>query len=177
MTWRDQGLVQRQGFWRQQGSWPKRKSLHRPVSLFLLFLLSSPLSRKIKIPRVYSMLIAHGDMPSQSIPRNNWSRSLYAMSLPKRSWNSCDHFLFRCSLWSEHRSEIRQLAGCRWGDTSYLLGGSSGPSKDGLFERWKPNAEMINTTIQFAVNTTRLNDKRGGDETSPDPTPNPSSLD
>ncbi len=60
--------------------------------------------------------------------------------------------------------------------TSYLLGGWSGPSKDGLFEGWKPNAEMINATIRFPVNTTRLNYKRG-EETSPDPTASPSSLD
>ena len=87
----------------------------------------------------------------------------------QRGAETVDHFLFRCLLWSEHRSEIRRLAGSRWGDTSYLLGGWSGPSKDGLFEKWKPNTEMINATIQFAVNTTRLNDKRG-EGTSPSST-------
>lgn len=93
----------------------------------------------------------------------------------QRGVETVDHFLFRCALWSEHRREIRGLAGPRWGDTSYLLGGWSGPVKDGLFERWKPNAEMITATIQFAINTTRLNDKRGGEEISPDL--KPSSLD
>ena len=58
------------------------------------------------------------------------------------------------------RREIRKLAGPRWGDTSYLLGGWSGPQKDGPFEKWKPNTEMINATIRFALSTTRLNDNR-----------------
>lgn len=93
----------------------------------------------------------------------------------QRGVETVDYFLFRCSLWAEYRSEIRQLAGSRWGDISYLLGGCPGPSKDGLFERLKPNTEMINAIIQFAVNTIRLNDKRGK-ETPPDLTPNSSSL-
>ena len=71
-----------------------------------------------------------------------------------------DHFLFRCPLWTEYRQEIRRLAGPRWGDTSYLLGGWSGPQKDGPFEKWKPNTEMINATIKFALSTARLNDNR-----------------
>lgn len=93
----------------------------------------------------------------------------------QRGVETVDHFLFRCSLWSEHSSKIRRLAGTRWGDTSYLLGGWSRPSKDGLFEKWKPNAEMINATIQFAANTTRLSDKEG-EETPPNSTPNFPSL-
>ena len=93
----------------------------------------------------------------------------------QRGVETVDHFLFRCALWSEHRREIRRLAGPRWGDTSYLLGDWSRIIKDGFFERWKPNTEMITTTIQFAINTTQLNDKRGGEEILPDL--NPSSLD
>ena len=75
-----------------------------------------------------------------------------------------DHFLFRCPLWSDSRREIRQLAGPRWGDTSYLFRGWSGPQKDGPFEKWAPNTEKINATIRFALSTTRLNDNR--DESS-----------
>ncbi len=40
-----------------------------------------------------------------------------------RGEESVDHFLFRCPRWSSFRGEIRRLAGHRWGDTSYLLGG------------------------------------------------------
>ena len=31
------------------------------------------------------------------------------------------HFLLRCPLWSEFRQKIRQLAGPRWGNTSYPI--------------------------------------------------------
>ncbi len=71
-----------------------------------------------------------------------------------------DHFLFRCSLWSDLRQEIRRIAGPRWGDTSYLLGGWSGTWKDGPFDKWKPNIEMINATIRLTLSTSRLDDKR-----------------
>ena len=53
------------------------------------------------------------------------------------------HSLNRCSLWSDLRQEIRRLAGSR-GDTSYLRGGWSGDRKDGPFDGWKANIEMIN---------------------------------
>ena len=36
---------------------------------------------------------------------------------------SVDHFLFRSLRWSIYRGEIRRLAGRRWGDTWYMLGG------------------------------------------------------
>ncbi len=93
----------------------------------------------------------------------------------QRGVETVDHFFFRCALWSENRREIGRLAGLRWGDTSYQLGGWSGPVKSGFFERWEQNAEMITATFQFAINATQLNDKRGGEEISPDF--NPSSLD
>ena len=48
-----------------------------------------------------------------------------------RGEESVDHFLFRCPRWSIFRGEIRRLAGRRWGDTPYLLGGWSGEPKDG----------------------------------------------
>lgn len=35
------------------------------------------------------------------------------------------HFLLRCKKWNEERIELRQAAGTRWGDLSYLLGGWS----------------------------------------------------
>ena len=73
---------------------------------------------------------------------------------------SVDHFLFRCPRWSIYRTEIQRLAGNRWGDTSYLLGGWSGEQKDGNVVRWKPDNEMVTATIKFAVATGRLGDKR-----------------
>ena len=51
----------------------------------------------------------------------------------------------------------------RWGDTSFLLGGWSGPRKDGDFSDWKPDLAMVSATINFAATTGRL-----GNETTPD---------
>src|SRR5947199_2385543 len=36
------------------------------------------------------------------------------------------HFLFHCNRWNSFRSELRRMAGERWGDLSYFLGGWSG---------------------------------------------------
>lgn len=79
-----------------------------------------------------------------------------------RGEESVDHFLFRCPRWSIFRGEIRRLAGLRWGDTSYLLGGWSGEPKDGDAAKWEPASEMVMTTINFAIATARLEDKRKG---------------
>ena len=77
-----------------------------------------------------------------------------------RGEESVDHFLFRCPRWSYFRGEIRRLAGHRWGDTSYLLGGWSGEQNDGALAKWKPINEMVTATINFAIATGRLEDKR-----------------
>ena len=79
-----------------------------------------------------------------------------------RGEESVDHFLFRCPRWSIFRGEIRRLAGRRCGDTSYLLGGWSGEPKDGNAAKWKPANEMVTATINFAIATGRLEDKRKG---------------
>ncbi len=71
-----------------------------------------------------------------------------------------DHFLFRCPRWINFRGEIRRLAGHRWGDTSYLLGGWSGEQKDGTLAKWRPTNEMLTATINFAIATVRLEDRR-----------------
>lgn len=88
----------------------------------------------------------------------------------KRGKETVDHFLFRCSKWNIVRAthKIRELAGNRWGDTGYLLGGWSGEGKDGILAKWKPRLEMVNATINFAIATGRLDydrDKRN-EETS-----------
>ena len=54
-----------------------------------------------------------------------------------RGEESVDHFLFRCPRWSNFRGEMRRLAGQRWGDTSYLLGGWSGEQKDRALAKWR----------------------------------------
>ena len=77
-----------------------------------------------------------------------------------RGEESVDHFLFRCPRWSIFRGDIRRLAGRCWGDTSYLLGGWSGEPKDGDAAKWKPANEMVTATINFAIATGRLEDKR-----------------
>ena len=69
---------------------------------------------------------------------------------------SVDHFLFRCPLWGSLRGEIRRLAGRRWGNTSYLLGGWLGENKDGPLKDWKPTIEMVTATINFAIATKRV---------------------
>ena len=68
-----------------------------------------------------------------------------------RGEESVDHFLFRCPRWSSFRGEIRRLAGHRWGDTSYLLGGWSGEQKDGAIAKWKPTNEMVTATVNLQL--------------------------
>lgn len=59
-----------------------------------------------------------------------------------------------------YRSEIRRLAGNRWDDSSYLLGGWSGERKAGASAKWRPNAEIVTATFNFAIATEHLEDKR-----------------
>jgi Reverse transcriptase (RNA-dependent DNA polymerase)/Endonuclease-reverse transcriptase len=72
------------------------------------------------------------------------------------------HFLFECRRWSEQRKHLLEIAGARWGDLSFFLGGrtekknASGELLDGPLKFWKPDAEVVNRTIQFALNTGRL---------------------
>jgi hypothetical protein len=72
------------------------------------------------------------------------------------------HFLFECSRWRQHREKLREVAGDRWGDLSFFLGGRterkkpSGELLDGPRKSWKPNIEVVNATIEFAIATGRL---------------------
>ena len=77
-----------------------------------------------------------------------------------RGEESVDHFLFRCLRWINFRGEICRLAGHRWGDTSYLLGRWSGEQKDEALVKWRPTNEMVTATINFAIVTDRLEDRR-----------------
>ena len=88
-----------------------------------------------------------------------------------RGEESVDHFLFRCPRWSIFRGEIRRLAGRRWGDTSYSLGGWSGEQKNGDAANFKPANKMVTATVNFAIATVRLEDKRKGRGESNDEQP------
>ncbi|KAL2349875.1 hypothetical protein BJ546DRAFT_1013142 [Cryomyces antarcticus] len=72
------------------------------------------------------------------------------------------HFLIECIRWQIERRELRQLAGGRWGDLFYLLGGwlgrqlPSGRFIDGDLDSWKPNTSIVAATIAFAKRTERL---------------------
>jgi hypothetical protein len=74
---------------------------------------------------------------------------------------SIPHFLFCCRKWDEQRRKLRLQHGERFGDLSYALGGFSsrqegGQSIDGPIERWKPDIGVVRATIQFAIDTGRL---------------------
>jgi hypothetical protein len=71
--------------------------------------------------------------------------------------------LLECQLWGHSRTELRQAAGERWGDLSYMLGGHSerkdwktGRQNDGDREKWKPNHAMVKVTINFLQLTGRI---------------------
>lgn len=72
------------------------------------------------------------------------------------------HFLFECPQWANLRQSLREVAGSRWGDLSYYLGGQStqrrpsGELLDGPATSWKPNLAVIHLTIEFAIATRRL---------------------
>jgi ribonuclease HI len=74
---------------------------------------------------------------------------------------SIPHFLFCCRMWEEQRRKLRLQHGERFGDLSYALGGYSsrkerGESIDGPIERWRPDMVVVRATIQFAMDTGRL---------------------
>jgi ribonuclease HI len=86
--------------------------------------------------------------------------------------NQCDcgqgietirHFLFDCQKWYNDRNQLRQIAGPRWGDLSYMLGGwsdlrdFSGRLVDGRKDHWKPNCTVIKAVISFVKKTGRIN--------------------
>ena len=77
-----------------------------------------------------------------------------------------EHVLSYWPLWVRFRSSIRDISykHNRWGDTSFLVGGWSGPSKDGEEQAWKPNKEAVWTTINYAISTGRLDNRQDGAE-------------
>jgi ribonuclease HI len=74
-----------------------------------------------------------------------------------------EHVLVRCPRWTEMRTKLKEAAGNRWADLSYLLGGYSrkrelrtGEPVDGALEKWTPNLEIVKLTIQFLQQTARM---------------------
>lgn len=73
------------------------------------------------------------------------------------------HVLLRCDKYAEARKALREAAGDRWGDASYLLGGWSGRKDvrtgkfvDGPRESWKPDLKVVKASIRFLYQTGRL---------------------
>ncbi|KAL1581903.1 hypothetical protein WHR41_09480 [Cladosporium halotolerans] len=73
------------------------------------------------------------------------------------------HVLLRCERYAEARKALREAAGDRWGDASYLLGGWSGRKDartgkfvDGPRESWKPELKVVRASIRFLYQTGRL---------------------
>jgi ribonuclease HI len=73
------------------------------------------------------------------------------------------HVLLRCDKYAQARKALREAAGDRWGDASYLLGGWSGRKDartgklvDGPRESWKPDLKVVKASIRFFYQTGRL---------------------
>ena len=71
--------------------------------------------------------------------------------------------LLYCDRYTEAHKALREAAGDRWGDASYLLGGWSGSKDartgkfvDGPRESWKPDLKVDKASIHFLYQTGRL---------------------
>jgi exonuclease III len=58
-----------------------------------------------------------------------------------------EHFLFRCTKWTTHRTEMLQCTEILRGNLSFYLRGKS-PSDDA---KWTPNMQAVHATIRFAM--------------------------
>jgi hypothetical protein len=73
------------------------------------------------------------------------------------------HVLLCFDQYAKARKALREVAGDRWRDASYLLGGWSGRKDvktgefvDGPRESWKPNVKVVKASIHFLYQTGRL---------------------
>jgi hypothetical protein len=73
------------------------------------------------------------------------------------------HVLCVCPLWAVQRKTLQAVAGDRWGDVSYLLGGwgkrrdaNSGKLLDGEKDNWRPDLTVVKATVQYLQETGRL---------------------
>jgi ribonuclease HI/exonuclease III len=63
-----------------------------------------------------------------------------------------DHFLFRCTKWTQHRTEMMQCTATHRGNISFYLGGKcASDDKD-----WAPNMDAVRATVRYAMATGRL---------------------
>lgn len=62
------------------------------------------------------------------------------------------HFLFRCTMWETHRTQLLNQTDTKRGNLSFYLGGKA-PSDPA---RWTPNMEAVRATVKFAISTRRL---------------------
>lgn len=74
---------------------------------------------------------------------------------------SVKHVILQCQMWTAQRQPLKEAAGERWGDVSFLLGGKSrrrdartGKLIDG--DQWQPNLDAVRATITFLKSTGRF---------------------
>lgn len=74
---------------------------------------------------------------------------------------SVKHVILHCPTWASQRQQLKEVAGDRWGDVSFLLGGKSrkvdtktGKPVDG--DGWRPNLVVVRATIAFLKSTGRF---------------------
>ena len=67
-----------------------------------------------------------------------------------------DHFLFRCTKWTQYRTEMMQCTATHRGNISFYLGGKLA-SDD---KNWAPNMDAVRATIRYAIATGRLDANR-----------------
>lgn len=66
------------------------------------------------------------------------------------------HLLFTCSRWEHLRTNMRAVHGRRYGDLSYALGGYNDARRNGEPSKWKPDLKAVKATIEFVMETGRL---------------------
>ena len=73
-----------------------------------------------------------------------------------------EHFLFRCTKWTAHRSEMLRCTDTQRSNISFYLGGKS-PSDS---KNWTPNMDAVRATIRFAIATGRLDASQPQEEST-----------
>ena len=73
-----------------------------------------------------------------------------------------EHFLFRCTKWTAHRSEMLRCTDTQRSNISFYLGGKS-PSDS---KNWTPNMDAVRATIRFAIATGRLDASQTQEEST-----------
>lgn len=83
------------------------------------------------------------------------------------------HVLLCCERWNHLRGGLKERAGQRWGDISYLLGGRSSrrhPITRRLIdkpEKWRPDCKMVWETVRFLKATGRFQARPPGETHTP----------